>query len=229
MSLSGLSGATDYQAPRAFGYAGFRPRGFGLAGGASAARASSNTKRQIVFAALLPPELGGTPLTDGIDREAESNETSLVSDQWGQYDDSLNVRSYTIDWVVGVRRARFGRNGFTESGAGALALSAADQALTLRQTDVKLHLWKNKGTFRPYVEALVRREMTNGRLEEVLALANTPNSQFLVQGLPADGNAVAGRIGATLFTNLGAYTLEYRFRRSTGQTRQSVDFRVRFK
>jgi len=110
-----------------------------------------------------------------------------------------------------------------------LSLRAADQVIALTQTDVKLHVWKNKGTFRPYVEALVRREMTDGRIDEVLELANTPNSDFVVQGLPAEGNAFAGRIGSTLFTNFGAFTLEYRFRRSPAQTRQSVDFRVRLK
>jgi uncharacterized protein with beta-barrel porin domain len=227
MNLNGLSGSTDYQAPRAFGYAGFRPGGFGLAGGGSAARASSNTKRRIVFAAVLPEELGATPLTGGIDREAESDETTLVSDQWGQYDDGLDVRSYTVDWLVGVRRSQFGRNGFTESGAGALSLRAADQVIALTQIDVKLHVWKNKGTFRPYVEALVRREMTDSRIDEVLELANTPTSDVVVQGLPRKATPSPAALVPHCSPIFGAFTLEYRFRRSPAQTRQSVDFRVR--
>ena len=65
-------------------------------------------------------------------------------------------------------------------------MRAADQVIALTQTDVKLHVWKNKGTFRPDVEALVRREMTDGRIDQVLELASRPNSDFVVQGLPAE-------------------------------------------
>ena len=59
--------------------------------------------------------------------------------------------------------------------------------------------------------------------------ASEGNSQFVIEGLPAGGNAFSGRIGATLLTDLGGFSLEYRLRKSPDQTRQSVEFRVRFK
>jgi hypothetical protein len=183
----------------------------------------------MAFAATLPDEFGLGLLTGGIDREAESEEVGLVSDTWGEYDDSLGVKTYVLDWMVGIRQARFSRGGFSESGAAALALSAPEQILTLRHSDVKLHLWRKSGTYRPYVETMFRREMTDGSTGMTLRFSDEPDSDFTVDGVPVPGNMFAGRGGLTMHTRLGAWTFEYAIRKAAGQTRQTGDVRIRFK
>ena len=230
MGFDGPAASADYQAPRTFAYVGFQPRAFGLRAGGSLARSKSKRERRIQFVAALPAELGASLLLGGVDRQAQSEEVGLLSDEWGEYADNLKVKTYTIDLMVGVRRAQFGRGTFTETGAAALSLvMAADQLLTLTQTDVKLHVWRREGTFRPFFETIVRREMTEGRTTTRLHFEDAPTNDFVVEGLPLSGNAFSGRGGVTMMTKLGAWTLEYAYRRSPGQSRQSLDFRIRFK
>jgi fibronectin-binding autotransporter adhesin len=229
MKTNDVPASTDYQAPRAFGYAGFRPKSFGISGGLSTARSSSETDRRIAFAALLPPVLGLEPLIGGIDREARAEETSLLSDEWGEYADNLDVKSYRIDWNIGARHARFARNGFSEEGAGALALTAADQVLNLKQTDVKLHVWRRQGTFRPFAETMFRHDMSDPVTRAALKFTETPDSDFEVEGVPVPGNAFTGRFGMSWMTLVGAVTFEYQIKKAPGQSRQAFDVRMRFK
>lgn len=229
MAINGLNAATDFKAPRAFGYVGFKPHGFGINAGGSAARSTSKTRRTIAFVATLPAELGGDILLGGIDRAAQSEETAVLSDQWSEYADNLDVRTYTIDWNVGVRRARFARSGFTETGAGSLSLQALDQVLSLTQSDAKFHVWRRKGSIRPFGEMKYRREVTDGKTTTALRFADAPDSDYKVEGLPVPGNTVAGRGGVTFMTRLGAVTVEYEFNKAPGQSRQGAHLRVRFK
>jgi autotransporter-associated beta strand protein len=229
LSLDELPGSTDIKSPRAFGYAGFRPGGFGLKAGGSFARSKSKTDRRIAFAARLPEELGGGLLTDGVNREALSEEIALSSDQWSEYDDDTDVKTYRLEWFVGLRRAQFGRQGFTESGAGALSLLLPDQTFTLRQADVTVHLWRRERDVRPFFEALYRREMTSGRTTTRLEFADVPGSAFTIEGLPVPGHTFSGRTGVTLMTWLGAWTFEYQARYATGHFAHAGDVRVRFK
>ena len=229
LSLKDRPASTDFKAPRAFGYAGFRPGGFGLKAGGSFARSTSKTRRNIIFRAVLPQELGGAFLTDGVNRDAASEEIALVSDQWSEYDDELDVKTYRLEWFVGLRRAQFGRKGFTENGAGALSLLLPDQTFTLRQADVKVHVWRTERDIRPFFEALYRREMTNGRTTTRLEFADVPGSAFTIEGLPVPGHTVSGRAGVTLMTWLGAWTFEYQARYATGHFAHAGDVRVRFK
>jgi hypothetical protein len=229
MGLRGLSGDTDFRAPRAFGYVGYKPAEFGLRGGGSTSHVTYKKKRRVAFAATLPAEFGAGPLTGGVDRQAESEEAGLVSDAWSEYDDSVGVKTYVLDWMVGFRQARFSRGGFSESGAAGLALTAPEQILTLRHSDVKLHLWRKSGTYRPYVETMFRRELTDGTTDMAMRFADEPDSDFTVDGVPVPGNLFAGRAGLTMMTRLGAWTVEYALRKAAGQTRQTADMRIRFK
>jgi uncharacterized protein with beta-barrel porin domain len=229
MNINDLAANSDYTAPRAFGYVGYKPKAFGLRGGASAARTSTDTNRAIQFAATLPAELGASLLLGGIDRTAESNETSLQNDEWGEYADHQNVKTYRLDWNVGFRHARFARNGFTEQGAGFLSLTAAAQTMHLRQTDVKIHMWRRSGDIRPYFETMFRREMSDGDTTTTLRFPSSKKTDFDVKGLPASGNAFLGRFGASFVTILGSVTTEYEYRKASGESRQSLDVRVRFK
>jgi hypothetical protein len=152
-----------------------------------------------------------------------------LSDQWSEYADNLDVRTYTIDWTVGMRHARFGRSGFTESGAGALSLVSEGDVLNLTQTDLKVHVWRRSGRVRPYAEGTYRRELTKGTLATHMRFADTPDSGFEVAGLPVPGDTFAGRTGVTFATRVGSLTFEYQMQRAAGQFRQSADMRVRFK
>jgi autotransporter-associated beta strand protein len=227
MSLDGLSGGSDVQAPRAFGLVGFRPKGFGIRGGGSFSRSKSKSTRRILIVARLPQELGGLPLTGGIDREAVSDEVTVQSDQWTEYADHQDLGTYRLDYMFGVRRARFARDGFTETGAGALSLESPGEIMNLTDTDVKIHLWRRKGGIRPYFETLFRR--SNGFAHALpVEFAAEEDSDFETAGLPMGANAFAGRAGITLVRRLGTFTFEYRFRKTTGQTSQSGDLRFRF-
>ncbi|HSL22284.1 MAG TPA: autotransporter-associated beta strand repeat-containing protein [Vicinamibacterales bacterium] len=228
MGLDGLSASSDFAAPRAFGVVGFKPKAFGLRAGGSLTRSKAETKRKIFYLATLPLELGGLPLTGGIDREALGEEMSILNDEWGEYADNLEIKTYRFDYMFGYRHARFARRGFLESGAGALALELLNQTLNLSQADVKLHLWRKQGDIRPYVETLFRRELTDGKTTTALRLSGEQEGEFEVDGWPVSGNTFAGRVGVTFVRRLGKLTLEYRIRKATGQTVQSGDLRVRF-
>ena len=229
MGMDRLASATDFTAPRAFGYVGFKPKGFGINGGASGARSRSKTNRAIQFAAALPPELGGNLLTGGIDRDATGEETTLLSDQWGEYADNFDVKSYRVDLNVGIRHARFGRNGFTESGALSVSLELLDQAIDLNQTDIKVHVWRQKGDIRPFFQSSVRREMSNGDTTTDLQFAGRPDSQFNVNGLPAPGNTFMAKGGVTFMSFIGSLTFEYEVKRAPDEHRQGLAIRARFK
>jgi hypothetical protein len=162
------------------------------------------------------------------EREETINGRELTRAQRSEYDDSVKVKSYTLDWLIGLRRAQFTRNPFTETGAFSLALTAAKEVLTLRQTDVKLHLWRRSGTWRPFFETTYRRETTKGKTDASLEFVNAPNTDFVVDGLSVPGNTYTVRGGVTLRKWLGAYTLEYEYRRSPRQSRHVADLRVRF-
>ena len=229
LALADLDSATDFTAPRAFAYAGFRPRGFGLRAGGSFARSSADTARRIRFIGRLPAELGGRPIGDGIDRLAESREISLVNDQWSEYEDEIEVKTYKFEWFAGVRRASFDRDGAAETGADALALLIPEQVLTLTQADVKVHVWRRERTLRPFAEVMFRRELTDGRTKTLLQFVDLPGSEFQIEGFPVRGNSYSARGGMTWMTRLGALTFEYQVRHATGQTIQSGDVRVRFR
>jgi autotransporter-associated beta strand protein len=229
MGMSALDAGTDFKAPRAFAHVGFKPRGFGLRGGGSTARTTYKTARRIAFAATAPLELGAALLTGGIDRLAESEQTGTVSDTWSEYNDNTKVKTYTLDWMVGVRHARITRDAFDETGALSLSLSGDDDTLSLTQTDVKLHLWRREGRIRPFFETTLRRELTDGETSTAVQFTGVDNSSFKVDGLTVPGNTFIGRGGVTWRTWLGSLTFEYQLHKSPGQTRQTADLRVRFK
>jgi uncharacterized protein with beta-barrel porin domain len=227
MALDGLSAGSDITAPRAFGVLGFKPKAFAIRGGGSFSRSTSKTNRRIVIVAKYPEELGGGPITGGIDRDAQSEEVTVQNDQWSEYSDHFDVGTYRVDYLFGIRRATFTRDAFTENGAGALSLAHDGSELTLRDTDVKVHWWRRSGGTRPYAEAFFRR---SSGFEYTLPVefADEEDSDFLTSGLPLGQNAFAGRIGVTFVRSLGRLTVEYRFREASGQTSQSADLRFRF-
>jgi autotransporter-associated beta strand protein len=227
MALNGLGGGSDFTAPRAFGVVGFKPKAFSLRGGGSFSRSTSTSKRRILIIATLPAELGGGPLGVGIDREALSEEVTVQHDQWGEYADDLDVKTYRLDYMFGVRRARFSRDSFIETGAGALSLRSDGDTMTLTDVDMKVHLWRRQGNVRPYIETLVRR--SSGFPSKLpMQFADDKNADFEAAGLPMARNAFAGRLGVTFPRRIGSFTFEYRIRTAAGQTVHSGGLRFRF-
>ena len=143
------------------------------------------------------------------------------------YSDYQNIRTYRLDYMIGVRRARFARAAFTESGAGALSLLVPDETLNLNQADVKVHLWRRHGSIRPYVETLYRRS-SHWPVDTAVSFADERDSAFKTAGLPLGSDAFAGRAGAVFVRRIGTLTLEYRYRKASGQTVQAGELRFRF-
>jgi uncharacterized protein with beta-barrel porin domain len=231
LGLGGGLGSSDYHAPRAFGYGGWRPKNFGIRFGGSASKSSYTTQRQIQFAATLPQDLGGEALTGGIDRQAQSTQQGTSSDQWSELHDSRKVGTYTFEGLVGIRHARFSRQGWTETGADSLSLEGqADQSLTLNETDIKISGHRRSGTFRPFFETFYRHELSNAQTITELSFAAAANSNFQIAGLPVPGNTYSGKIGASMMLRFaGQLTAEYSFLTSSAETRQSVGLHFRFK
>ena len=225
----GSMGSGDYTAPRAFGYAGYKPSTLGVRFGGSGAASNYQTQRQIQFQAVLPPELGGAPIDEGVNRKAEAQQQGSTSDQWSEIHDSRKVKTYTIDALVGVRHARISRGAFEESGAMALSLNGQDEILNLTQTDVRVHVWRRSGTYRPFLDGSYRRELAADNTQAAVAFDGLPKSDFIVEGINIPANSYSARGGMTIATMFGQATFTYEYKAAPGQRRQTVGFRVRFK
>jgi uncharacterized protein with beta-barrel porin domain len=229
IDITDLASSGDITSPRAFGYAGWRPEGFGgITGGATFARQDMDTKRQITFQGRLPDELGGDPIGEGINREARAEEVTLVKDQWTDWDDEHEIKTYSLSYVLGYRRATFTRRGFIESGADSLSLELPEQTVRLRQVNALVNMWRREGDFRPFGEFLFRREITDGRTTTTLEFPDEGDSRFAVDGLPAPKNIVKLEVGATWYTRSYIWRFEYRYRNATGQTTHGGALHVSF-
>jgi autotransporter-associated beta strand protein len=228
LSLNQMAGSSDLQAPRVFGYGGFKHGRFGLRGGGSAARSRSTTDRRVAFAATMPDEMGGDPLTGGFDRAGASRELALVSDEWSEYNDNFEYKTYTIDVILGLRRMQFSREGLLESGLGALALRLPDQTLAFTQADWRFNVFRREGEYRPFFQTMYRRELTDGQIRTFANFSDVPGAEFVVAGIPIPENLFAGRGGLTMETFLGEMTFQYRFSIAPGQRQHSGDFRLRW-
>jgi hypothetical protein len=228
----GNFGSGDYKAPRAFGYVGYQPKslgGFGVRGGGSGSKSKYKTQRQIVFAATLPVDLGGLPFTEGVNRTADAQQDGNTTDSWSEIHDSRKIKTYTIEGLVGIRHARISRSAFLEQGALSLALDAAEEILSLTQTDLRIHGYRREGAFRPFFDFNYRRELAEGRTEADMKLSGFPDSEFVVEGINVPANSYSGKMGAVFHTLFGQGTFTYEFRAAQGQRRHSAGFRVRFK
>jgi fibronectin-binding autotransporter adhesin len=228
LSLNQMAGSSDFQAPRVFGYGGFKHGRFGLRGGGSAARSRSTTDRRVAFAATMPDEMGGDLLTGGFDRMGDGRELALLSDEWSEYNDNFEYKTYTIDSNIGIRRMQFSRQGLLESGLGALALRLPDQTLAFKQVDWRLNVYRREGDYRPFFQSMYRRELTDGQIRTVANFSDVPGADFVVAGIPIPENLFAGRGGLTMETFLGEMTFQYRFSIAPGQRQHSGDFRLRW-
>jgi uncharacterized protein with beta-barrel porin domain len=228
MGLGSL-GNGDYTAPRGFGYAGYKPAMFGVRFGGSAARSNYQTQRPLQFQALLPVELGAIPLDEGIDRKAQAQQNGTTSDQWSEIHDSRDVKSFTLEGLVGVRHARISRGAFAETGAVAISLDGTDEALNLTQTDLRVHMWRRTGTYRPFFDLNYRHELAEDGTHAAVRFDGLPQSDFIVEGLNIPAQSVSVRGGMNLALLFGQATVTYEYKTAQGQRRQTAGIRVRFK
>ena len=228
MGLGSL-GDGDYTAPRAFGYAGYKPKTLGVRFGGSGARSNYTTRRPIRFQAYLPAELGGLPLDQGIDRIADAEQKGNTSDEWGEIHDSRKLRTYSIEGLFGMRHARISRSDFVENGALSVSLDGADDTLNLTQTNVKIHFWRREGTYRPFGDFDYRRELAENGTQAAVRFDGFPNSDFIVDGINIPTSTYSVRGGVVFALRFGQAALTYDYKQAEGQKRQTVGFRMRFK
>jgi uncharacterized protein with beta-barrel porin domain len=200
-------------------------------GGGSAARSSYNTTRQIAFAAMVRTADGQTaPLSDGVDRTADSDQTGVTRDAWSEWQHTAKFHSWTLDSKLGLRAAHYSRNAFSETGANAISLDGRPDALKTRESDINIHLFRRSRTWRPRVQLDFRRQIGDGATSADVQFAGRSDSQFVVNGLPVPHNAFQGVFGLTMRTQAGLeLTLEYETEQAPDEAHNAVHFRMRFR
>jgi hypothetical protein len=189
LGIDAFGGSSNVTSPRAFAVIGIDAGPFVLRGGGSIGRSTFDSSRRIVFRARLPRDFGGALLTGGIDCEAISSVATTQTDGWGEVAKGADIGRWRLDFVAGVRHARFSREAFVETGAGALSLEAGRETTRLSEGDVKLRWTRRKGLLRPYVSALYRRS-TGMPQTTSLWFAGKEDSRFETRGFTS---SVGGR------------------------------------
>ena len=192
IGLDGLQERSDYLAPRAVGYVGYRVSRLMVDGGVSVARTWYDRTRAFSFVAMGPT---GEPLFGGVDRLATSNPTGAAAEAWASTRVDIPVGSWDLQPSVGVRAARFGLDSWTERGAEALSLTGASQANRSTQADAGLRFARALGRFRPYIGAMYRRELGNRRTTATLRLGEETDGMFEVSGLSFAEETAAAQAG----------------------------------
>jgi Autotransporter beta-domain len=113
------------------------------------------TRRAFRFAART--QLGDDLLFGGVDREATSTPSGLVSEFWGEERLDARIASWFFSPSVGIRYARYGRRAWNENGADALSLTVPDQIFSFKQADVGLRFGRATGRVRPEASFTYRR------------------------------------------------------------------------
>jgi autotransporter-associated beta strand protein len=231
MSLTDVSGSSSMQAPRAFGYSGLQFGPFHVHGGGSASKSKSDTSRNLNFAARIVDENGNLiPLSSGVIRDADSDQDANSEDAWTEWQHTQKWTSWTLDSKFGLRAARYSRNTFNESGAGAVSLAAAAEALKSRESHLEVNLFKRTGAFRPRAHVTYRREFGDEATTADVNFENRPDSQFEVQGLPLPRDTFHGLFGMTVRTLSGLeYTFEYETQQAKDESHHALHFRMRFR
>lgn len=231
LSLSEVSGTSSVKAPRAFGYSGIKFGPFHFHGGGSAAKTKNNTKRDIAFQAYVPDENGNlVPISKGVNRAAESDQGGDNEDAWSEWQHTQKWTGWTLESKIGLRAARYGRKGFSETGAGAISLVGAAEALKSRESNVDVNLFKKTGAWRPRVLLHYRREFGDDETKADVNFNERPDSQFEVSGLPVPKDTYHGLFGLTVRTALGLeYTFEYETQQAKDESHHAFHFRMRFR
>jgi outer membrane autotransporter protein len=172
--------------------------------------------------------LGDDFLFGGVNREATATLSGLVTDVWAEEHLELRRGSWYFYPGAGLRYARYGRRAWTENGAGALSLSASDQATVSKQADVSLRLGRANGRFQPQATATYRRGLGDRQTTARLGLAGVADGLFVVHGPALARDALIGAAGLTLWTQNVGVSFSYEAQRTQGQIRQAMQLGVGF-
>ena len=224
LSVTGVDESGNLTVPRAIGYAAYGVKRWTLGGGVSVGRTLYETRRRFHFAAIAPT---GQPLFGGIDRAAVSRPAGFATDVWGEARFNAMLRSWNVQPTLGMRRARYGLSAWSEIGADALSLSAGSQSIASTQADAGIRLSRSIGGFQPFVSAMHRRELTDGRTTVRLRLGDHPDGAFDVEGLRF-ADTVAFEAGFTLRRRNIGMSLWYDARRTRQQMRHIVQLGIGF-
>jgi autotransporter-associated beta strand protein len=229
VKLHGLTSSSDVNTPRAFGYLGYGGGHWIVHVGGSAGRTSYDARRSMAFTAQLDPQFGALAIFSGVNRTASAKVDGVEASGWVDVAGNYTAGTWLLQPGVGVRRARYQRSAWTESGADALSLSAPSQSLSSSQADASLRFTRARGRVRPYALASYRRELGEGLTTTTLQLSGDATGRYTVQGLPFALNRGTG--GAGFSTRLGEgadVSVGYRIEGGSSQLQHFVDVGVRF-
>jgi fibronectin-binding autotransporter adhesin len=230
LTLGDGGGISQMTAPRAFGYTGVGFGPFKLHGGGSAARTKNKTERGIAFQAMVPNENGQlVPLSDGVDRTAQSDQTGVAADGWTEIKAGQTVKDWNFDYKSSVRTSRVTRHAFAEQGAGAISLEGGDETITIKEADVNVASARKSGKWRPHFLLEYRKEFAPTATTANLNFEGRPDASFETEGLPIPQTEYKGLAGITMHGSFLEYTIEYHFAKSQGEKHQSLSVRLHFR
>jgi autotransporter-associated beta strand protein len=228
LDLSGDAASSRFSAPRAFAYAGRTVGRWTARGGGGTAWTSYDTTRRIAFTARLAPVFDVAPLFGGVDRTATSAPRGLTTDLWGDAEMQASAGAWTLQPRVGVRYAHFGQDAWSESGAGALSLSAPAQSNESAQAEAGLRATRPIGHIAPFGVAAYRRELTDGVTNTTVQLTTDAAGQFTTDGIAFARDTVLVGGGARLPLGRTDISFAYQLRHASGQTRHTASVGVAF-
>jgi outer membrane autotransporter protein len=227
LDLGGRIGTARYVAPRAFGYVEYATNRWSAQAGASFSRPSYEVARAMHFVARYDPQLGGGALSGGIDREAASRQSGMSADLWAGWRLRMARGAWSFSPGLSLRHSRFGRESWTETGAGALSLGADAQSVAMTSIDAGLDVIR-AGRLRPFTRVEYRRQLSGLRPGAVVRFAETPSS-FVVDGLAFAGHDGAATVGLAWRVGRNVdLSAAYDLRASEGQVRHAVRAGVGF-
>ena len=231
LSLNDISGQATLKAPRARGYTGFRFGAFHVHAGSSVAKNNNGTKRDVKIHAHVPDANGNlVPMSNGVDREAESDQDGYTEDLWGDLQHTYKKPSWLMDSKIGLRATRYVRRAFTETGGGSISLDGAEEVLQSREVRFDFHAFKKTGGWRPRILLNYMREFGDDATSADVNFKERPESQFQVTGLPIPRDMFHGLFGLTMRSMSGLeYTVEYETTQATNESHNAVHFRMRFR
>ena len=225
LTLEDVDESGNLTVPRAVGYAVYGGKRWTLSGGASVGRTLYETRRRFHFAAIAPT---GQPLFGGIDGDAVSKPSGLATDFWSEARFNGVLGSWNVQPTLGMRRARYGLGAWSEVGADALSLSAGSQSIASTQADAGIRVSRSVGGFYPFVSAMHRRELTDGRTIVGLRLGDSAEGRFDVEGLSWARDTTAGEAGFIIRRRNIGMSMWYEARRARRQIRHVLQFGIGF-
>lgn len=179
---------------------------------AGAASHAVRGSRGIDFAARLDPRFGGGLLFGGVSRSAtfdyDATELTAVADAGYGF----AIGPLTLQPAAGVQVTRFAREGFAESGAGSLDLTAGESTVSSTAARARLSLERrvNRAAprwFAPRASVRYTHALGDRAVPFTAAIAGEP---FTAHGFALPGSLLAARAGFAAGLGRVSVSLDYR-------------------